>query len=320
MQQYPFLTKTKNLIRFCRHYGQQVLDDSFPADYAFSDRKSRFSVLKNPKTRPGPDECFSHFDIDARPFFDKLLGLDIELPGVAADRLQQCQWYSSINYYRSHIEEFFFLNGLRPLPPLEGICHIFYAATDRLCMRYTLRNTSATELPLRIRLFSVPAQGQEFCGDTFAQGFTFQLEQHVRETYRALSSLTVNEIPCHFAFTDYQFTSDWVEISIDPHGCKEFTCTADFALDVPWDCLSRQSIAIDASEAFTGAMQESEAAYQRLPAISERFRAFEPLVFKAVGTLRSLRYLDVDCQGKPTPWCHKRIGSAEHGRISATGW
>jgi hypothetical protein len=95
---------------------QDQLHESFAADFAFRSEHSRVSFLKNHGTLPGPDETFSHLQQDARPLFEKLLGLEIEYPGAP----RALQPYSSMNYYCSHIEEFFPPHRAAALPVSSG--------------------------------------------------------------------------------------------------------------------------------------------------------------------------------------------------------
>jgi len=73
----PRVSRSRNLIRFCRHLPEETLDASFAANFGFRNRGSRFSILKSPYTAPGPDECFGLFARDDRVLFGKLLGLEI---------------------------------------------------------------------------------------------------------------------------------------------------------------------------------------------------------------------------------------------------
>ncbi len=54
----PLTARSRNLVRFARHLPIETMDESFAGDFAFRDAGSRFSVLKSPKTTPGPDECY----------------------------------------------------------------------------------------------------------------------------------------------------------------------------------------------------------------------------------------------------------------------
>jgi hypothetical protein len=92
----PYVERSRNLVRFCGHMPHEQLHDWFVADFGFRAELSRFSILKNYGTLPGPDEAFSHLQQDARPLFEKLLGLEMEYPGTP----YPLQPYSSMNYYR----------------------------------------------------------------------------------------------------------------------------------------------------------------------------------------------------------------------------
>ena len=154
---FPRSWDSRNLIRFCRHPGFDALDPSFAADYALRAGMGRFSVLKNPRTLPGPDDCFGHIQMDARRVFEKMLGLEVSYPELSADATARLGLYNSMNYYRSHIEERFYHSGVKPLPPVEGLCLIFSPAPDVWRVVYRLRGTAPVAVDLQLQWISVPA-------------------------------------------------------------------------------------------------------------------------------------------------------------------
>ena len=121
MDRYPFTDKTRNLVRFCQHLPHETMDAKFAADFGFRDAGSRFCILKSVKTAPGPDECFGLFARDDRTVFRKLLGLEVEYVGLATEQQAAMSHYNSMNYYRSHVQEFFCHNGCWPEPTLQSL-------------------------------------------------------------------------------------------------------------------------------------------------------------------------------------------------------
>ena len=86
---YPLTQKTRNLVRFCRHLPHETMAADFAADFAFRARGSRFSLLKSPRTAPGPDEYFSAFSGDVRLVCEKLLVLELRSLARMARRLDK---------------------------------------------------------------------------------------------------------------------------------------------------------------------------------------------------------------------------------------
>src|ERR1051325_8854802 len=180
---FPYTRKTRNLVRFGWHPAHETLDESFIADMRFRAKQSRFSILKSPGTAPGPDQCFSFQQVDARPLFQKLLGLELQYPELDSTQAVALQPYNSMNYYRSHIEEFFFHNRSRPLPPIEGTCTMFFSEPNVLLVCYRLRNTSQTVVRVRARWHSIPEPGLRRSHREFASGFHYSCTQHVFRPY-----------------------------------------------------------------------------------------------------------------------------------------
>jgi len=183
----PYVERSRNLVRFCRHMPHEQLHDWFVADFGFRAELSRFSFLKNYGSLPGPDEAFSHLQMDARPLFEKLLGMEMDYPG-APYRLQP---YSSMNYYRSHIEEVFHHTGPQhhPFPPVEGRCVMFFTATDVLRVEFELRNKSAADVAVKVRWFSRPSAGLSHSLELLSDGFRHACVQKVMRDYEASATV-----------------------------------------------------------------------------------------------------------------------------------
>lgn len=297
MKQYPLSAKTRNLVRFCRHLGHEALDESFMANFGFRDAKSRFSILKSIKTAPGPDECYSHGDIDARPLFDKLLGMEVEYPGQLPAQQERMRPYNTMNYYRSHIEEFFYHNGVYPLPPVEGTCNIFFAGTDTLAVHYTLKNTSQAPVDVRLRWFSAPSPGLRHEARVGERGFSYSCVQKVNTEYQAGAVVTAPE-GVQFTLEGEMFRSESIERHLPPGETLALTFQIDFALR------DKPIVPAPATRTLETAIRETEAAYALLPELPTAFAQFASLVLKAVGTLRSLRYEERDLHGQRVATIH----------------
>src|ERR1041384_1715527 len=183
LHSFPHTRQTRNLVRFGWHPPHETLAESFIADFGFRAKQSRFSILKSPGTAPGPDQCFSYQQVDARPLFQKLLGLELQYPELSATQAAGLQLYNSMNYYRSHIAEVFFHKRSRPLPPVEGTCTMFFSETNVLLVCYRLRNTSQTPVQVRLRWHSIPAPGLKRRRELFRGGFCYTCTQHVFHPY-----------------------------------------------------------------------------------------------------------------------------------------
>lgn len=274
---FPQGLGSRNLVRFCRHLPHEQLHESFAADFGFRAEFSRFSVLKNPGTLPGPDDCFAHIQQDARPFFSKLLGLEISYPGVKAGTLHP---YSSTNYYRSHLEEFFHECGPqnRAFPPIEGRCVTWFAGTDVLRMTYELGNKSAAPVVLRLRWFSVPLPGRTSVGK---RGFRHECFQKVSRSYRVTAEMS----GAHFRRTGSRLRTAWLRAILAPHAKRAWTFTVKFngAKGQPFS-LHR-------------AVANVERRLAALPKLKKEWRRFEPLVLRAAGILLSARYTELHGAG-----------------------
>jgi hypothetical protein len=299
---FPLSEKTRNLVRFCRHAACDVLDEAFQADFGFRDAGSHFSILKNVQTAPGPDECFCLHELDARLMFAKLLGLELDFPELADDQRPKLALYGTMNYYRSHIEEFFCVNGVTPLPPVEGQCDCLFDGPDRLLVRYRLQNRSATAVTLRARWSSQPADElTDVQGAPTVHGFLCTGTQQVFAPYQVAAHVVSDAGDLTFRYAEGRFISDWIERTLPAGTSLTVTFTVAFAVNgVPAVPKPREEV----EELFLAARMADEAAYARLPELPAAFAAFEPLVLKAVGTLRTLRYVDRTPSGRDVLTIH----------------
>ena len=303
MRTYPLSWKTRNLVRFCRHPVHETMDDEFVSDFSFRDRCSRFSILKSPRTAPGPDECFVVHEDDGRRVFDKLLGLELAFPGLAPERSKMAQIYNTMNYYRSHVEEIFYLNGVTPLPPVEGVCQMFYAATDRLVIAYRLRNTSATKVEVKARWRATPSATTARV-ETGGNGFVVDVPQKGVADYQVFARLTTDVRQLRFERRrEGAVVSNWIAQTIPSQGEARFGFVVEFDVNRK-PPLRTASAGPALDKALVKSIQETEVAYARLPPLPPAFRHFEPLALKAVGMLRTLRYMDHAPSGKRSPTCH----------------
>lgn len=291
----PLTERSRNLVRFCRHLPHEMLDESFAANFAFRDAGSRFSVLKNIRTAPGPDECFGLFARDDRTICRKLLGMEVEYVDLSSDLQARIAHYNSMNYYRSHVVEYFSDNGVEPMPPTEGECSMWYAATDVLCVRYRLVNKSATEIPVRLAWFTDGEPGASFTAAATAQGFSFENTQTViRRTYRSRVELRAQDEEIRFETAGATCRTPPVVRAIPAHGVLECRFAFRFAFnDEPFPEWP-EDLWTDAS--LERAIAATEAAYGRLPELAPPARRHLDLTLKAAGTLRSLRYCDYDAK------------------------
>ncbi len=299
----PLTARSRNQVRFARHLPIETMDESFAGDYAFRDAGSRFSLLKSPKTLPGPDECFGVFARDARPLFRKLLGLELGYPGLDDARAAKLRGYNAMNYYRSHVVEYFCHNGLEPMPPVEGDCVLWFAAADVLCIRYRLWNKSATDLPVRLAWLSDGEPGDGSQAEILDRGWCFSVRQHVGPvSYTSRCELMAGEDDLVFAADGATIASAPVTRVLPAGGATTLSFAVRFAFndeafpDWPADLWEDHSLA----RAIAGA----ERAYEAVGPIIEAFPRHGDLVLKAAGTLRSLRYLDRDPEGKPIMTIH----------------
>ncbi len=294
IEQFPLSFRSRNLLRCCRHPAYETTDDSFVANFAFRDRGSRFSILKSNRTLAGPDECFAHYQIDSRPLFDKLLGMEIDFPHLPAPQKARWQMYNSMNYYRSHVEELFTINGVRPVPPIAGTCFIFCPAADRLGVLYRLTNNSQADVEVLLRWLATPAGKGEAA--TIDHGFAYSMEQKVQSPYRAAAEVRCDQADVAFALAGGGFASNWVTRTIPAGKSIEIAFSAAFNINAPAEAPALPVAA--ARRALTASVKDAEADYARLPQLPKAMAAYGDLVLKAAGTIRSLRFADRDPAGK----------------------
>lgn len=299
----PLTARSRNLVRFARHLPIETMDESFAGDFAFRDAGSRFSLLKSPKTLPGPDECFGVFARDARPLFRKLLGFELGYPGLDAVRAAKLCGYNAMSYYRSHVVEYFCHNGIEPMPPVEGDCVFWFAAADMLRIRYRLWNKSPADLPVRLAWLTEGEPGDGCQAEIIDRGWHFSAQQHVGPvSYRSRCELLACETDLVFAADGANIASAPVTRVLPAGEAITLSFAARFAFndeafpDWPADLWEDHSLA--------RAIVAAERGYEAVGQIVEASPRHGDLVLKAAGTLRSLRYLDRDPQGKPVMTIH----------------
>ena len=299
----PLTALSRNLVRFGRHLPEETMDASFAGDFAFRDAGSRFSLLKSPGTKPGPDECYGLFARDARLLFRKLLGLSVAYEGLEERKQERASTYNAMNYYRSHVVEHFCHNGMNPLPPTEGECAFWFAAPDLLCIRYRIFNKASVEVPIRLQWSSECETGEGFLLEPTPQGFRFTNTDTVNgQTYQNRAEFWSESPDVVFTCDENRLQSDSVSRVIPPQGVLTCRFAVRFAFNdetLPaWDA----DLWNDASLA--RAIAETESAYERLPQLPEGFARHHDLALKAVGTLRTLRYRDYDQNRQPCTTIH----------------
>jgi hypothetical protein len=286
---YPLSEKTANSMRFCRHPEYECLHDDFAGNYAFKDQGSRFSVMKNTKSAPGPDECFAHLDVDDRPAFKKLLGMDLAYVGMSDKKAADLCLYNSMNYYRTHIEEFFYHNGVMPLPAVSGKCVMYYPSTDVLKINYELINHSDSEVKLKVRWFSVSEDIFPEEMEITKDGFEIVQHHKVLEKYDAKIKLEGNG---SFKSADSKLVTDWQEVDLKGGECREFTFIARFALnDESFSCG-------ESGKSLDKLVAETEKSYSKVAGGLAGSKQHESISLKAAGILRTLGYACHDCKGE----------------------
>ncbi len=297
IEQFPLSFRTRNLVRFCQHPAVETTDDSFMANFGFRDRGSRFSVLKSCRTLAGPDECYAHFQIDARLLMAKLLGMEMDFRRMPAEQKTRWQMYNSMNYYRSHVQEYFCINGVKPVPPLQGECLIFFPAADRLSVLYRLTNNSPADVDVLLRWLAAPAGKGD--ASIVENGFAFAMEQRVHGAYRAAAEVRCGEKDVAFAVAGAGFESNWAPRTIRGGKTLEIAFSVALAINGPAAAVTMSVPA--ANRALTAAVKDAEADYARMPKLPAAMAAYGDLVLKAAGTIRSLRYADRDDAGVVRP-------------------
>ena len=299
MARFPLTERTRNFVRFGHHLDHETLDQQFRASFAFRDRASRLSVLKSVGGYPGPDEGFVHAQVNPETLFAKTLGAEWSYPGQPARQRQHQQLYNSMNYYRSHVEEVFTHTGASPQPPFEGRCLFHMRDVDRLAIRYEMRNTSATELPLRLRFFAEPRNARlvEAEASGFRTRYTFDGPPG---NYDAAVRLVAHQEDVAFEAVAGRLRSRWIERTLAPHETAVYTFELELAVGADEPTVRSPLGARELEDA----MADAEAAYASLPALPERFREHHRLALNAVGVLRSLRYRDVGPDGREVTTVH----------------
>ena len=299
----PLTARSRNLVRFARHLPIETMDESFAGDFAFRDAGSRFSVLKSPKTLPGPDECYGLFARDARPIFRKLLGLELDYPGLDAARHARLCGYNAMSYYRSHVVEYFCHNGIEPMPPVEGDCVLWFAAADVLRIRYRLWNKGASDVSVQLAWQSEGEPGDGGQTEITARGWRFAARQHVGPvSYTGRCELLASEGDLVFAAAGDKIGSAPVTRMLPAGGTATFSFAVRFAFnDEAWP---EWPAGLWDDHSLTQAIAAAEQAYAALPCLPPANQIHGDLVLKAAGTLRSLRYLDRDPKGQPVMTIH----------------
>jgi hypothetical protein len=288
----PLTARSRNLVRFCKHLPHEQLHEWFPAAFGFRSEFSRFSFLKNYGTLPGPDEAFSHLQQDARPLFEKLLGLEMEYPGTP----YLLQPYSSMNYYRSHIEEVFHHTGPqhRPFPPVEGRCVMFFSGTDVLKVEFYLTNKSAVEVAVKLRWFSVPAAGLSRSLQLLSDGFRHACVQKVARDYEASAVVVGGCFRSQNSDEGIVLRTDWEALTLAAQETRTWVFEVRFNDAIP------QGKPLN----LAGAIANVETRYAALPELPSEWRRFEPLVLRAAGIMLSNRFLETAPTGKRVPTIH----------------
>lgn len=302
-QMPPLTALSRNLVNFCRHLPVDTMDASFAGDYAFRDAGSRFSMLKSPKTAAGPDECFSLYFRDARPVFHKLLGLKLTYAGLNAEQQQEISDYNSMNYYRSHVEEYFFHNGTIPMPPTEGECIFWFAAADLLCIRYRIINKAPSDVPVHLEWFSEGDPGNDYSIETQQNGFRYQ-NTHIMHSgsYDSIAELQSQDDDISFTANGCGAKSIPVPRIIPANG--EIVCRFSVRFTFNDEPLPVRTDDIYNDESLFRAIADTEAAYAGMQEIPSGLNQHYDLMLKAAGTLRSLRYRDCDVNKQPVMTIH----------------
>lgn len=302
-QRFPLSAATRNLVRFCRHMPHESMDELFACVYAFRAEASRFSIMKSVRTTPGPDECWGHYARDARPLFRKLLGLKLDYEGLKPEQEKHRALYNSMSYYRSHIEEVFFDNGIDPWPPVEGHCLMLFIQPDQLRISYTLTNKSAADVPMRLSWFAEGEPGLSFRAQPGKRGFIYHNTHTVsRLTYQSHARLEADIPGLNFRADQNRLESNTIRAVLKANQQLEFHFLVTFWFN------REQPVVPLANWARPARVQQvirrTEQAYARLPPLRGPFTRFRELTLKAAGTLLSLRYRDYDRQGRRVTTIH----------------
>lgn len=288
---YPSVLESANLIRFCTHRPHESMEAAFAADFALRSHFSRFSFLKDPRTLPGPDAVFAHLQRDAREIFRKLLGLEVTFPEASSAWSKTSQIYTTHNYFRSHIEEIFVPNGEMPLPPLEGICLMFFGPRDCLNIRYILRNPSQTPLQLELTWHSRPHTSAKL----LEQKTGFAVEVLTKVEFEVPVRAEVDS-PLPFHASDEGFRSAPQNLILEGGKTEFFDFRVRFLnLTETPEC---PNVALD--EAWETSLVLLENRLSALPPLDAQFSQFRAMALNAAGNFYSNTCIDPDSHGKLT--------------------
>ncbi len=300
---WPLVASTRNLVRFSRHLPEETMDASFAGAFAFRDAGSRFMFLKSTGTGAGPDTCWGVYALDARPLFDKLLGLSVAFPEMDPAQHARLLAYNSMNYYRSHVDEFVCWNGTDPAPPVRVRCLAWFAAADVLRIRYELRN--AARGPVRARL-AWRSEGAATPGSGFAPGdggLVFTNRHKIQDlAYRARALLEPGPGVPALVPGGNRAASAPQAVTLEGGGARTFDFLVRFAFeDEAWPDAPAGGAA---DEGLPAVLDRHEALYAGLPPMKGEAARHRDLARKAAGTLSSLRYRDRTCAGGPAMTLH----------------
>ncbi|MCC6579069.1 MAG: hypothetical protein IT440_01405 [Phycisphaeraceae bacterium] len=297
MDAFPLSRRSANLLRFCRHADYDALHDEFQADFGYRYAGSRFSLLKNLHTAPGPDECFAHIDVHAVETFDKMLGLEWSYPDLSPAMAAKLCPFNTINYYRSHVEEFFCHNGVSPLPPVEGRCAMAFVEPDELRVAYALHNASRTEIRLGLRWYceahDTPRQSKIIPG-----GFEAVFEQKIVKPYPVYVQLRAETEGLSFRLDGKRWSSEPVTVTLVAGQTAEYVFR--IRLDDRAD-FREPATKLGVQASFTRAVSQAEAIYRRLPPLEGAWARYEPLMLNAAGMMMHNTCQDRALNGRWTP-------------------
>lgn len=310
----PHTSAARNLVRAQRRPAHECLAPEFAGDFGYRHRLSRFAVLKEARGAPGPDECFSTLQQDARRLFAKTLGLEVAFPGLPADAGRPPASYQSVSYHRSHIEELATWNAHPVSPPLEVACTIVFAASDRLLVDYELRNRGGAPLEVELAWHSEPDPGLGLRAAAEPGGFSVAVLGRVTSEFWSCARLAAASPDIAFAWDGRRFASRPLRRSIAAGGSlrESFVIAAD-AGAAP--AIARADIPADPMAVRDAAAAEVEAVYARLPALAPAFAHCRAQVLKAAGILLSNRFAERGPDGAVVPV----VQSSKSG-LAATWW
>ena len=308
--------QTGNLTRFRRHVPEDSLDASFAASFGFRQEGSAFSIFMETDGLPGPDDVFAHVQLDARPLFHKLLGMEVSFPTAPADR--RLFPYRSSRHYRSHLHEYFHWTAEQhmPAPPLEGECRVFFAGCNDLVVHYRLHNPSTLDIPVQVIFRSEPCPGDEtVCRIPRTGGFVIGAQQRVASPYQAWMHVSGEQSgnPVQFRRVEERLASVPVDIRLGAGETVEWLFRARFGTGKKAPSVVAETLS--PARALQAAIRRCNRAFAALPPLEGEARRFEPLVLRAAGILQSNRFRDTDLGGKSV----MTIQAGKSG-VAATWW